>query len=784
MIHHFYRRACGFAFSVAFCLMPPLVAGNVSFPDSPMSLAVSNQTGALQSISVSHRMLAEAEPERDSIVLFVGGTPSRYPLRLRPKGDDGFTNLETVGKNWHRVAQSISDTGDATVLRVESREGDWWLAVDYRILRQAARMERRFHLRYEGPGEVKLRSISVTLPTLRMTAEDRVETPGSSMPPSLPLGQLGEQVVPLAEAGPGLFAVRNPQAKTALLCWAYSETEVPHMVIERGKEGLQASYRVELADRMTNGKEISWGSDYLWFLSGEWNDSLAGFQHWWDQIDVSTPRDRPRWTEKALLYETQIGAAYFNRGAYAFNPYPTIQSLIDKLDYIHGLGFNTLQLMPQHPSPSYAVDDYFNPSRQYGKGFERLVEECHKRGMRIIVDWLVHGVIDKEVARKTTDLVNSGSEAYQKDWLPDYVLNFSKAWLDISPPASPLRAEHPDWFMKLEDGSTASIYTWAFDLENSELQSYIIDAMKFYVGQLKVDGFRVDAPDWNDFPNWDPKTPYRPSYAETGSIRLFDRARIELHKLNPDIMLYTEPSAPMYRRMFDVNYAYGELWLYPELLSWHHAPGADTSVFFNSAAGRESINAHTARVWFEDLRNANPAGAKTIHQVDSHDSFWWPAPGVKFRREQFGPEGYRALFFTMAMLDGGLMQYPTAEQGNEGFVKRVLMLRTSTAEIADGQCYYLLPEVSSDSVFAVGWKRQLNWVFPMTNFSKQAVKVRVQLKGPAFDWKSTAQYQIKDIFNGLPLNGKSAVVAAGGDLDEVEIELQPLQSALIAVQRM
>jgi hypothetical protein len=36
------------------------------------------------------------------------------------------------------------------------------------------------------------------------------------------------------------------------------------------------------------------------------------------------PRNRPEWTEKALIYETQIGVALFDRGKRQFNPYPTI----------------------------------------------------------------------------------------------------------------------------------------------------------------------------------------------------------------------------------------------------------------------------------------------------------------------------------------------------------------------------------------------------------------------------------------------------------------------------
>src|ERR1035437_2269180 len=563
MTYHRIGDFCGLILCACLCLPIPLTAETMTFPGSHIGLTVSDQTGAMTSLSVSREIVADAAEGRDSILLTVGGAPSRFPNMLRPPGDSGLENAQTIGKNWHRVGQTISDTGEATELRVESREGNWSLVVSYRIPRQADRIERRFSIRYEGAGVAVLRGVAITLPTLRGGPEDLLEMPGSPIPPSVTLAELDGRILPLGGFGPGVVALRNLKVKTALLCWAYSETEVPHMEVQRDAGGLKVDYSVELEARMTHGEQVSWGRDFVSFLSGDWSESLASLQRWFDHNNVQTPYGRPRWTESALIYETQIGAAPFDRGSYEFNPYPTVQSLIDKLDYIHDLGFNTLQLMPHHPSPSYAVDDYYNPSRQYGEGFERLVEACHKRGMHIIVDWIVHGAIDKEVAQRTLDIVNSGpkEDLYRKCFLVNYVLNFSGAWLLSAPQVNSIRAQHPDWFMKQDNGNIASIYTWSFDLENPDLQNYMITALKFYVETLKVDGFRVDAPEWNAFPNRDPKLPYRASYSETGAIRLFDKARYEIHRLNSQIMLYTENSDPVFRRMFDVNYAYGELWL-------------------------------------------------------------------------------------------------------------------------------------------------------------------------------------------------------------------------------
>lgn len=66
-----------------------------------------------------------------------------------------------------------------------------------------------------------------------------------------------------------------------------------------------------------------------------------------------------------------------------------------KLDYIKEMGFNGIWLMPIHPSPTYHkydVNDYYAIDPQYGTldDFKNLVNEAHKRGIRIILDLVVN----------------------------------------------------------------------------------------------------------------------------------------------------------------------------------------------------------------------------------------------------------------------------------------------------------------------------------------------------------------------------------------------------------
>ena len=74
-----------------------------------------------------------------------------------------------------------------------------------------------------------------------------------------------------------------------------------------------------------------------------------------------------------------------------------LAGLTAKLDYLNdgkggGLGVGGIWLMPIMPSPSYHkydVTDYENVDPAYGTldDLERLVTECHKRGMRLVIDY-------------------------------------------------------------------------------------------------------------------------------------------------------------------------------------------------------------------------------------------------------------------------------------------------------------------------------------------------------------------------------------------------------------
>lgn len=78
-----------------------------------------------------------------------------------------------------------------------------------------------------------------------------------------------------------------------------------------------------------------------------------------------------------------------------------LAGIIDKLDYIKDLGFETIWLSPHYASPQrdfgYDISDYCQIAPEYGslKDAQRLIDETHKRGMKIVFDMILNHTSDQ-----------------------------------------------------------------------------------------------------------------------------------------------------------------------------------------------------------------------------------------------------------------------------------------------------------------------------------------------------------------------------------------------------
>jgi alpha-amylase len=111
-----------------------------------------------------------------------------------------------------------------------------------------------------------------------------------------------------------------------------------------------------------------------------------------------------QWWNDTVFYEISVRSFFDsnNDGIGDFN------GLIEKLDYLNDgdpstnsdLGVTGIWLMPIHPSPSthgYDVIDYYSVNPEFGslEDFKRLVDNAHRRGMRIIIDLVLNHTSDQ-----------------------------------------------------------------------------------------------------------------------------------------------------------------------------------------------------------------------------------------------------------------------------------------------------------------------------------------------------------------------------------------------------
>jgi alpha-amylase len=176
------------------------------------------------------------------------------------------------------------------------------------------------------------------------------------------------------------------------------------------------------------------------------------------------------------------------------------KGLTAKLDYLKDLGINGIWLMPIMPSDTYHkyhVIDYKGIDPDYGSlaDFKVFIDEAHKRKIRVITDFVINHTgnlhpwfIDAQKGEK------SPYRDYYVWAKKDSIRNemFKKT---TSFDSDNIRKWHP------VDGDTLKEHYYGYfnglcpdlNLDNPKVKQEILDIAKFWLEEVKVDGFRMDA---------------------------------------------------------------------------------------------------------------------------------------------------------------------------------------------------------------------------------------------------------------------------------------------------
>ena len=215
----------------------------------------------------------------------------------------------------------------------------------------------------------------------------------------------------------------------------------------------------------------------------------------------------PDWVRSTTIYEVNI-RQYTKEG--------TFNAFMQELPRLKELGVETLWFMPITPIAQknrkgslgsyYACSDYTSINPEFGtlEDFKSLVKKAHEMGFKVIIDW---------VANHT---------GWDHHWT----------------------VEHPDYYLKdssTHDFKVASGMDDIIELNynNPALRKAMIDAMKYWVNECDIDGFRCDLAFWVELDFW-------------------KEARKELDAVKPLFWLgeFDEVDKPEYGQAFDASYTW------------------------------------------------------------------------------------------------------------------------------------------------------------------------------------------------------------------------------------
>jgi glycosidase len=175
------------------------------------------------------------------------------------------------------------------------------------------------------------------------------------------------------------------------------------------------------------------------------------------------PAVHPAWIMQGNIYEVNVRQ---------YTPEGTFNAFAKHLDRLKEMGVQTLWFMPLNPISKkdrkgvlgsyYAVSDYTAINPEYGtiNDWKQLVKTIHDKRMKVMIDWVPN---------------HTGAD---------------HRWLTT----------HPDFYVKDSTGKPAIPFGWddtrQLDYKNEEMQDSMIAAMKYWVTETGIDGFRVDVA-WN-----------------------------------------------------------------------------------------------------------------------------------------------------------------------------------------------------------------------------------------------------------------------------------------------
>lgn|GEM_PF-16730 len=390
----------------------------------------------------------------------------------------------------------------------------------------------------------------------------------------------------------------------------------------------------------------------------------------------------PEWSKDSTIYEVNI-RQYTEEG--------TFKAFESHLPRLKNLGVEILWFMPIHPISEegrvgtlgsyYAPADYKAVNPEFGTmdDFKSLVKTAHDLGFKVVLDWV----------------------ANHTGWDHEWIAN-------------------EGWYTEDEEGNIVSPNGWNdvadLNFDNADMRAAMIDAMKFWVEEIDVDGYRAD-------------------FAAGVPKDFWETAREELDAIKPVYMLAEDDSQyGLLKKAFNSNYGWDLFY----------------NIMLGIAEGEKEAN--EIKSYIERSKMLYPTGSYAMHFTTNHDINSWEGTTAEMLGE--AQLAMATLTYTLpgmpmiysgqeAGLDKRLMffekdQIDWSSQSLTEFYTTLTKMKKDNEALWNGSFGGDMQFIDTDDARVLAFEREKdgNKVITVLNLSSETIEATVQIDQSADSYYS------------------------------------------------
>lgn len=401
----------------------------------------------------------------------------------------------------------------------------------------------------------------------------------------------------------------------------------------------------------------------------------------------------PEWSKNAIMYEVNVRQ---------YTPEGTFKAFETHLPRLKEMGVDILWLMPIHPISEknrkgslgsyYSVKDYKAVNPEFGTmdDFKALVGKAHEMGFKVMIDWV------------------GNHTGWDNQWITD----------------------HKDWYTQDSLGNVIPpVADWSdvadLNYDNQQMRNAMLDALKFWVREADVDGYRCD-------------------FAGGVPVDFWEKARISLDSIKPVLMLgENQDQMDLLNKAFNLNYG----WAFHHLMNGV-AQGKKTALQMDSLLVRED--------------SIYPENTYALQFTSNHDENSWQ--GTEYERMGEAAKTMAILSFTvpgmpliytgqeaglnkrLAFFEKDSVDWMNLEM--QQFYQRLIQLKKAQPALWNGAAggqLTVVPNNAPKQVLAFIREKDNSQVLAVFNLSAQPVDVTLEMakKGSYQEYFSGKNIKLK-----------------------------------------